>query len=254
MKRSHSHISVVDETLPSLPLLEEEEAKWKKQWNLIVTARNDWLKAPVDTMGCDRLYDVGANACVRRFQKLCSLILSAQSKDEKTKESMDNLLALPDGLTPQTILKLPLEELETKIRPSGLYRGKAKSLKGSAQRIIEVHGGDVPSTLKELLELPGVGPKIGALAMSVCWGRDESIGVDVHVNRITQRLGWVKGNKKNDAEFTRKALEEWLPSHLWRPVNTALVGLGQTLCTANNPKCSECPVSALCPSSTSKKV
>jgi len=229
---------------------ERAPANWAKQWDGIARARASTLAAPVDTMGCERLFDPAASAAERRFQHLVSFILSAQSKDEKTKQSVDNLLQA--GLaTPEKLAALQsADELEVLIRPSGLYRAKAKALIGTSRMLLEKHAGDVPSTLKELLELPGVGPKIANLALSVCWGKDEGIGCDVHVTRITQRLGWAK--KGGDAEQTRKELEEWLPRSLWRPINFMLVGFGQTVCAAR-PKCDECPIADICPSVEKRK-
>ncbi len=77
--------------------------------------------------------------------------------------------------------------------------------------------------------------------------RNSGIGVDTHVHRISQRLGWVKFNEKKTPEQTRTELQEWLPKELWAPVNPLLVGFGQTLCLPIGPKCHECPVKDVCP-------
>jgi endonuclease III len=198
------------------------------------------------------LISISHAVSLERFQVLCSLVLSAQSKDECTKASMDNLRGIPGGLTPENLLALDVGELKKHIRPSGLYEKKASYLRSCASQVIE-NNGEVPDTMESMMKLHGVGSKIASLAMSACWGKDVSIGVDVHVNRISQRLGWVKSEKNKDANKTQKELEEWLPRELWRPINTSFVGLGQTICEAKNPKCAVCPAKALCPSSTAKK-
>lgn len=219
-------------------------ARWRQQWDAIMAARASTIRAPVDEMGCERLFQKDAPPNIRRFHMLVALMLSPQSKDEKTKESMDNLWAMEGGLTPSTIVAMKQEDLEVLIRPSGLYRNKAKSLILSSKLILDQFGGDVPTTLDGMLSLSGVGPKIANLAMSACWRADVGIGCDTHVQRISKRLRWAKGD---DAESVRKDLEAWLPKSLWRPINYAFVGFGQKICAAR-PKCGECPVAALCPS------
>lgn len=95
------------------------------------------------------------------------------------------------------------------------------------------------------MALPGVGPKMAYLCMQAAWQKDLGVGVDVHVHRISNRLGWVHTTAP---EQTRKALEDWLPQDYWRPLNKLLVGFGQTVCRARDPQCvSLCPVSAYCP-------
>ena len=245
-------------------------AKWDLQWDAIFRFRAEH-EAPVDTMGCERLWRPEDPPHVRRFQILVSLMLSPQSKDEKTKQSMDNLYAA-GPLTPASIVAFAQEDLEQLIKPSGLYRGKAKALLKTSQMLIDKHQSDVPRTMKELTALAGIGPKIAALALSgkrgeqememsfliqnliilafiACWQQSDAIGCDIHVTRIAQRLGWAQGGWKaeRDAESVRHDLEDWLPKSLWRPINYGLVGFGQTVCGAR-PRCAECPAKELCPS------
>jgi endonuclease-3 len=97
-----------------------------------------------------------------------------------------------------------------------------------------------------------VGPKMAYLSMSVAWGRDEGIGVDVHVHRITNLWGW---HKTKTPEETRAALQAWLPKDKWHEINWLLVGFGQVLCTPVGRKCGECvlPEEGLCPSAVGVK-
>jgi len=90
-----------------------------------------------------------------------------------------------------------------------------------------MHSSDIPSTIEGLVSLPGVGPKMAYLCMSAAWGRDEGIGVDVHVHRITNLWGW---HKTKTPEETRITLEAWLPRDKWHDINHLLVGFGQTWC------------------------
>lgn len=120
-------------------------------------------------------------------------------------------------------------------------------LKQTAKILLEKYDGDIPSNLEELCALPGVGPKMAHLALQCAWKINSGIGVDTHVHRISQRLGWVKYDLKKTPEQTRMELEEWLPREYWAPINPLLVGFGQTLCLPIGPKCDDCPARHLCP-------
>lgn len=106
------------------------------------------------------------------------------------------------------------------------------------------YNGDIPATLEELVALPGVGPKMAHLTLQVAWRNVVGIGVDTHVHRISNRLGWAKSNTP---EQTRVQLEQWLPREYWGVVNVLLVGFGQKVCLPIGPRCSDCRVNALCP-------
>merc|ERR1712173_490746 len=106
------------------------------------------------------------------------------------------------------------------------------------------YGGDIPRTVKEMCKLPGMGKKMSFLCVAHAWGEAEGIGVDVHVHRICDLLGWTKGAKK--PEDTRVQLERWLPKNKWVDINTMLVGLGQTVCKSKKPSCEECMVREYC--------
>lgn len=112
---------------------------------------------------------------------------------------------------------------------------------------MEKYNSDIPNNIKELVALPGVGPKMAHICMATAWQEVTGIGVDVHVHRISNRLGWLSQPTK-DPEQTRVALEAWLPQQLWSDVNYLLVGFGQTICTPLKPKCLECLNCQICPS------
>lgn len=132
--------------------------------------------------------------------------------------------------------------------------------------LLEKYGGDVPKTVDEMMELKGVGPKMAFLCANECYKEPVGIGVDVHVHRISNRLGWVETNKPEETRLVKfhflflsvrrliflQALEKWLPKDKWIPVNFLLVGFGQTICRPVGPKCAICPVKHLCPSSRVK--
>lgn len=107
--------------------------------------------------------------------------------------------------------------------------------------------------MEGLTSLPGVGPKMAYLCLSVAWNRTEGIGVDVHVHRITNMWGW---NKTKNPEETRLALQSWLPHDRWREINSLLVGLGQAVCLPVGRRCGECDLGlqGLCKAAERKKV
>ncbi|KAL5130096.1 Endonuclease III 1, chloroplastic [Glycine soja] len=111
---------------------------------------------------------------------------------------------------------------------------------------------DIPSSIEQLLLLPGIGPKMAHLVMNVGWNNVQGICVDTHVHHICNHLGWVSrlGTKQKTStpEETREALQRWLPKEEWVPINPLLVGFGQPICTPLRPRCGECSISELCPS------
>lgn len=208
--------------------------------------------APVDTMGCDQTSDKLDKDIHQRFQVLVSLMLSSQTKDPITWAAVQKLKERGLGNV-NGILKSTEKEIEDLIFPVGFYRRKAIYLKKVAKILLEKYDGDIPNSIKDLCDLPGVGPKMAHLCMQEAWNRNSGIGVDTHVHRIAARLGWVPSKGIKNPEDTRKALESWLPSEYWREINHLLVGFGQTICTPLRPKCDECFNNVICPSAFSEK-
>jgi endonuclease-3 len=216
-----------------------------KNFKLVYEKISDFRKlnlAPVDTMGCDILAKAETPA-IKRYETLTALQLSSQTKDQVTAEAICNLQK--HSLTPQSIVNTSDKDLNELIKKVGFHNRKTIYMKKTAQILIDKYGGDIPSTLEEVMELPGIGPKMAHLIMQTCWNVNSGIGVDTHVHRISNRLGWVE--TKNPEE-TRKALEDWVPVTMWKEINHLLVGFGQTCCKPVGPLCSFCPVSDLCPS------
>ncbi|XP_074320039.1 endonuclease III homolog 1, chloroplastic isoform X1 [Silene latifolia] len=206
--------------------------------------------APVDSMGCER---AGSSLPPkeRRYSVLVGGLLSSQTKDHVTHGAVQRLLE--NGLLdPHSIQKADEETIKTLIYPVGFYTRKANNLKKIAEICLTKYDGDIPSTLVELQQLPGVGPKIAHLVMNYGWNNVQGICVDTHVHRISNRLGWVSrpgtNQKTTSPEETRVALERWLPKEEWDPINPLLVGFGQTICTPLRPRCDSCKINNLCPS------
>ena len=175
------------------------------------------------------------------FKVLVSTILSARTKDEATAAATRRLFDAAS--TPEEIAALPAAELERLIFPVGFYRTKAKNLRLAMGVLRERFGGDVPQTVEELIELPGVGRKTANLVVTEGFRRP-GICVDTHVHRITNLWGYV--DTRNPLE-TEMALRAKLPRSQWIGLNKTLVSFGQKLCVPVSPWCSRCPVEEWCP-------
>ncbi|XP_038007029.1 endonuclease III-like protein 1 isoform X2 [Motacilla alba alba] len=220
-----------------------EPPRWREQLQRIREMRSS-RDAPVDEMGVHRCYDSSAPPEVMRYQVLLALMLSSQTKDQVTSAAMLRLRRR--GLTVDSVLQMDEESLGQIIYPVGFWRNKVKYIKQTTAILKQKYGGDIPSTVEELVQLPGVGPKMAHLAMHIAWDSVAGIAVDTHVHRISNRLKWVKKETKNP-EQTRLALEEWLPRDLWKEINWLLVGFGQQTCLPVNPRCSQCLNQDICP-------
>lgn len=175
------------------------------------------------------------------FQLLSATILSAQCTDRQVNMVTPRLFAaLP---TPEDLAETPLSRIEDLIRPTGFYRNKAKSLKNCAKALVEKHGGRVPNTLEELVELPGVGRKTANVVLGAAFGVP-GIVVDTHVARISQRLS-LTTNK--DAAKIEKDLMEVIPRSEWSDFSLRLIYFGRQTCTARKPDCPNCFLVCLCP-------
>ncbi|XP_054762382.2 endonuclease III-like protein 1 [Lytechinus pictus] len=220
-----------------------EPVMWKEQLENIREMRKN-RDAPVDSMGAEKICDSSAAPEVYRYHVLLSLMLSSQTKDQVTSAAMTKLKN--HGLTVNNILKTPEAKIGQLIYPVGFWKRKADYIKRTTQILKDQYQGDIPPTLKELVQLPGVGPKMAHIIMDVGWNQVTGIGVDTHVHRISNRLKWVKKETKAP-EDTRVALEDWLPRDMWSEVNVLLVGFGQQTCLPVGPKCFECLNKDICP-------
>ncbi|KAL8640522.1 MAG: hypothetical protein Q9228_002562 [Teloschistes exilis] len=226
-------------------------------WEIIYEAVQEMRKkvlAPVDTMGCESLAEDTRSPRDKRFQTLIALMLSSQTKDTTNAVAMSRLQKElpPPGFTLEGILAVDPVRLNELIYAVGFHNNKTRYIKATAQILVDKFNSEIPDTIEGLISLPGVGPKMAYLCMSVAWGRDEGIGVDVHVHRITNLWGW---HKTRQPEDTRAALEAWLPREKWHEINHLLVGFGQTICLPVGRKCGECTLSTgrLCPGAVAPK-
>ncbi|KIK96678.1 hypothetical protein PAXRUDRAFT_825699 [Paxillus rubicundulus Ve08.2h10] len=238
----------------SLKVPHPAPTKWKETYDIIKEMRSG-IVAPVDTMGCDQAQLKEQEPKNQRYATLVSLMLSSQTKDEVTDAAIGKLRsALGGSLSVEGVLAADDATISEAIAKVGFWRRKTQYIKQTARRLHDDFESDVPKTVDELCSLPGVGPKMAFLALHVAWKLNLGIGVDVHVHRITNRLGWHERPTKNPEE-TRLNLQSWLPKDLHGEINHMLVGFGQKICLPVGPKCSECTLSSvgLCPSAQNGK-
>jgi endonuclease III len=174
------------------------------------------------------------------FRVLIACILSLRTQDTTTGPAAARLFALADE--PRAMLGLSPKAIESAIYPVGFYRTKARAILGICRDLIDRFGGRVPDDLDQLLTLGGVGRKTANLVVTVGYDKP-GICVDTHVHRISNRFGYVKTRTPEETEM---ALRRTLPRRFWIGYNDLLVSFGQNICAPISPKCSICPVSALC--------
>ncbi|KAG1768980.1 DNA glycosylase [Suillus occidentalis] len=227
--------------------------RWKEAYDLIKEMRAQ-IVAPVDTMGCEQAQHKEKDPKDRRFAILVSLMLSSQTKDEVTDAAVEKLRDAVGGtLSVAAVISADDSTISNAIAKVGFWRRKTGYIKKTALRLRDDFDSEVPKTVDELCSLPGVGPKMAFLTLHVAWNLNHGIGVDVHVHRITNRLGWHQRSTTKPEE-TRLNLQSWLPIELHREINHMLVGFGQTICVPVGPKCDSCTLSTkgLCPSANTK--
>ena len=212
-----------------------------KQWKLIEKMRVENL-APVDEMGCEHTAETDVPIEINRYQNLIGLMLSSQTKDEKTFAIMKKLKDY--GLTPENISNISENDLSKLIYGVSFHNNKAKYIKQMTSQLINDFNSIMPNNIKDITSFPGVGSKMGNIYMSVCFGENVGIAVDTHVHRICNRLKWT--NNTNAPEKTMKELEKWVPQELYSAINMLLVGFGQTICKAVKPNCEDCLLNQEC--------
>ena len=174
------------------------------------------------------------------FNVLIATILSARTKDETTIKVCEKLFERVKCL--DDLEKLSSKEIEKLIYPVGFYKTKAKHLKKLPGVLRKEFDGKIPSEIDDLLKLPGVGRKTANLVRAVGFGKP-AITVDVHVNRIMNRLGYVKTKTPHETEIV---LREKLPKKYWGKINYLFVAFGQNLCRPISPWCSKCKIIKYC--------
>jgi endonuclease-3 len=176
------------------------------------------------------------------FHVLIATLLSARTQDATTLAASTRLFAVAP--TPDAMVRLTVREIERLIKPVSFFHTKARHVKATCRILLDRFDGIVPSTMEELLELPGVGRKTANLVLILSFRSHENICVDTHVHRISNRLGWVQ---TRTPEETEHALYEATDPQWWPHINLYLVTWGQNVCRPTYPRCEGCAIRSECP-------
>ena len=186
-------------------------------------------------------------ATALRFQNALELLISVMLSAQTTDVNVNKVTAtlFQKYRRPEDYLAVPQEELERDIFATGFYRQKARSLRGTMRVLLDEFGGEVPQTLPELVRLPGVGRKTANVVSSEL-GNPEGIVVDTHVRRLSQRLGFTR---QEDPVKIERDLVKLVPRADWGRFPHLMIWQGRRVCLARRPRCEDCVVNDLCPSS-----
>lgn len=177
------------------------------------------------------------------LELLVATILSAQCTDERV--NMVTKTLFKKYTKAEDYAKADLNELEQDIKPTGFYRNKAKNLKKCCQLLVEKYNSQVPRTMEELLELPGVARKTANIVLSNAYGVIAGVAVDTHVRRLAQRLGLTENSDQDKIE---KDLMDIVPKDNWMRITDLLIFHGRRVCMAKKPNCAGCVLNKICPS------
>jgi endonuclease-3 len=178
------------------------------------------------------------------FQLLIATILSAQCTDKRV--NMVTPALFKRYPTPAALAAARPEDLEEMIKSTGFFRSKTKSLIGMSTALAEHHGGSVPDEMDALVKLPGVGRKTANVILGNAFDKNDGVVVDTHVARLSHRLGLTK---QTDAVKIEQDLMKLFPRERWTMLSHLLIEHGRRICEARRPKCEECFLNDICPSS-----
>jgi endonuclease-3 len=198
------------------------------------------LRAAVAPYPKAALFELAAEGHTSVFEILVACIISIRTRDETTLPVARALFAR--ARSPAEIAQLSLAQIDRLIGACSFHEAKAKTIRDLARQTVQEHGGELPCERDVLLAFHGVGPKCANLTLGIACGLP-LIGVDIHVHRVTNRWGYVQ---TTTPEKTMEALQERLPRSYWIEINALLVPFGKHICTGAQPKCSTCPLLAMC--------
>lgn len=175
------------------------------------------------------------------FQLLVAVVLSAQCTDAMVNRVTPELFAKYG--TPEKLVAAERSDVERIVFRTGFYRNKAKSIQGAARHLLEHHGGEVPRTMKELLDVPGVARKTANVVLELV-GKEEGVCVDTHVGRVARRLGLTRASDPRRVELDLMRL---YPRDDWGDVPFYYISHGRAICEAKRPACGKCLLADICP-------
>ncbi len=177
------------------------------------------------------------------FQLLVATVLSAQTTDVNVNKATPKLFeCFPDA---RALAVAEPSEVEPLVSTLGFFRQKSKSLIGLSKKLVELHDGEVPPRMEDLVKLPGVGRKTANVVLGVTWNTPDGVVVDTHVQRIAQRLGWTRNT---DPVKIEQDLIHLIPREDWNMTSHLLIFHGRRICFAQKPNCEGCALNDVCPS------
>ncbi len=203
-------------------------------------------RAPVVIRRLSKTYPdaKGALRFSNPLECLVATILSAQCTDEKVNEVTEALFTKYRRAA--DYLAVPEDELKRDIKPTGFFNQKATSIRAACARMVDAYGGEVPGTMEDLLTLRGVARKTANIVLGNAFGVVEGIAVDTHVKRLANRIGF---STESDPVKIEQDLMQLIPRKRWFGFTYVLIDHGRAICQAKKPRCAECPIEDLCPSS-----
>ncbi|HZO76189.1 MAG TPA: endonuclease III [Ktedonobacteraceae bacterium] len=223
--------------LASSPAYSGPEPGSKEQALAVVAALRDLYPRAVCTLNFSNPLEL-----------LIATQLSAQCTDERVNIVTQNLFQKYRHV--EDYATVSQEELEQDIRPTGFYRNKARNIRATCQRLITEYGGEVPSSMKELLTLPGVARKTANVVLGNAFGIVEGFVVDTHIGRLSRLLGWTTNT---DPVKVEQDLMRLIPQKDWLDLSHLLIYHGRAVCHARKPACARCTLTHLCPSAFIEK-
>jgi endonuclease-3 len=175
------------------------------------------------------------------WQLLVATILSAQCTDARVNQVTPGLFE--QFPTPADFAAAPLTEIEDAIRSTGFFHNKAKSLQGAARALLENHGGRLPDTIEQLVQVPGCGRKTANVVLGEVYGKPAGVVVDTHVGRLSRKLGLTD---QDDPVKAERQLNECVPQADWRDYGHLIIDHGRRTCTARGPRCDDCVLFRWC--------
>ncbi|MDE5830941.1 MAG: endonuclease III [Clostridia bacterium] len=169
------------------------------------------------------------------FEMVVAVMLSAQCTDERVNKTTPDIFKKYS--TPEDFTEIDIEELEKLIHPCGFYKNKAKNIKACAKMIVERYNGEVPRSMEELMELPGVGRKSANVVMLEAFGEAKGIAVDTHCKRIANKIGL---SGESEPEKIEQDLLKIFEKSDYKDINHLFIWHGRNTCTSRNPKFEEC--------------
>jgi endonuclease-3 len=210
----------------------------KRPFNIHTVLRR--VRLEVKQFADAAMFDLADQGYATPFHQLVACIISIRTRDEVSLPTAIQLFKVAS--TPEAVSKLSVARIAALIRQSSFAETKAVNISHLAKRVVSEFGGKLPCDFEVMTSFRGVGPKCANLTLGIACGARE-ISVDVHVDRVSNRWGYVQ---TTNPDATRLALEERLPRKYWVEINRLLVPFGKHVCTGRLPKCSICPVLEYC--------